>query len=139
MILDALPGGVTDPLTQVFWTMNSNSDTDGVDLMGMGQHAYSTRLFVSSEGDVAERDVPVVLRTETNIRESLERFRTSTTGQPLISWHGLDEFEEEVYQLNGHGREEEEMVVVGKAAADAVAGGAVAGVISGKWSYINVG
>ena len=136
MVLDALPGGVTDPLTQVFWTMNSNSDAEVVDLMGMGQHAW--RLFVSSEGDVAERDVPVVLRTETNIREAEERYQT-TTGQPIITRrHGLDEFEEEVYQLNGRGRKEEE-VVVREAVADADAGGSVAGVIPGKWSYINVG
>jgi len=135
MVLDALPGGVTDPLTQVFWTMGDSNTS--VDLMGMGQHAYSTRLFVSSEGDVAERDVPVVLRTETHMRESLERPRKSTTGQSIITRHGLDDFEEEVNQLNGRGREEEE-VVVGEAAADADAGVAVAGVIPGKWGYVHV-
>mmetsp|Transcript_29125 Transcript_29125/g.84657 ORF Transcript_29125/g.84657 Transcript_29125/m.84657 type:complete len:546 (+) Transcript_29125:2199-3836(+) len=146
MVLDELPGGVTDPLTQVFWTIgvpsqdetpaigsryvNSNSD---VDLMGMGQHAYSTRLFVANEGDVSERDVPVVLRTDKNIHEAVERSRTLARTPPIR--HGLDEFEEEVYQLNGHDREKE---VVVKEAVNADAG-AVAGVIPGKWSYVHVG
>ena len=150
MVLDELPEGVTDPLTQVFWTIGSpsqgndivrttSSSTYGVlesdidvDLMGMGQHAYSTRLFVANEGDVAEVDAPVVLRTETSIHEAVERARTLAR-TPIR--HGLDQFEEEVYQLNGHYEDNELAVNTGATMVD---GGTVAGVIPGKWSYIRV-
>ena len=150
MVLDELPEGVTDPLTQVFWTISSSSqdqdmvisapsihgdvhpDVDAdVDLMGMGQHAYSTRLFVTNEGDVAEVDAPVVLRTETSIHAAVERDRALVR----TTRHGLDQFEEEVYQLNGHDRDSEELRQAGASAVD---GGTVAGVILGKWSYIHV-
>lgn len=107
------------------------SDID-VDLMGMGQHAYSTRLFVANEGDVAEVDAPVVLRTETSIHEAVERARTLAR-TPIR--HGLDQFEEEVYQLNGHYEDNELAVNTGATMVD---GGTVAGVIPGKWSYIRV-
>ena len=150
MVLDELPEGVTDPLTQVFWTIgspspghdivrttisSSYSDLESnidVDIMGMGQHAYSTRLFVANEGDVAEVDAPVVLRTETSIHEAVERARTLAR-TPIR--HGLDQFEEEVYQLNGHDEDNEPAVNTGATMVD---GGTVAGVIPGKWSYIRV-
>ena len=98
----------------------------------MGQHAYSTRLFVANEGDVAEVDAPVVLRTETSIHEAVERARTLAR-TPIR--HGLDQFEEEVYQLNGHDVGDK---AVAQSGAAAVGGGTLAGVIPGKWSYIHV-
>jgi len=137
MVLDELPEGVTEPLTQVFWTIGSHDENNmgassshaehpdvNIDLMGMGQHAYSTRLFVTNEGDVADRDVPVVLRTETNIHQAVERSKA------------LDRIEEGVYQLNGHDGNNE--VVAGRKSL-AVDAGTVAGAIPGKWSYIRVG
>ena len=152
MVLDELPEGVTDPLTQVFWTIGSpsqdhdsivsskspssfsdlESDID-IDLMGMGQHAYSTRLFVTNEGDVAEVDAPMVLRTERSIHEAIERARTLAL-TPIR--HGLDQFEGEVYRLNGHGEDNKPAINAGATMVD---GSNVAGVIPGKWSYIHVG
>ena len=150
MVLDELPEGVTDPLTQVFWTIGSpsqdhdmakytsssygdESSDSNVDLMGMGQHAYSTRLFVANEGDVAEVDAPVVLRTETSIHEAVERSRTLAR-TPIRHW--LDQFEEEVFRLNG--RDTTYEAAVRSTGAAAVDGGTAAGVIPGKWSYIHV-
>mmetsp|Transcript_16954 Transcript_16954/g.36895 ORF Transcript_16954/g.36895 Transcript_16954/m.36895 type:complete len:544 (+) Transcript_16954:214-1845(+) len=165
MVLDELEYGVTQPLTQVFWTLGANTGSDGasngggsigsnsdgafgggeggadIDLMGMGQHAYSTRLFVTNEGSVAERDAPVVLRTEKKIYEAQRALL-------LLKRHEKEEDQdqpqqqqlERVYQLNG--REEEEVTSTTAATMHTASTSETvhsASVIPGKWSYVYVG
>lgn len=106
MALDVLEDGVTDPLTQVFWTVESRKasrkaravaevregtigDEGGAILMGMGSTAYSTRLFVTNDGGMPRRGARVVLRTEKRMNEE-ERRRQTGEGKDPKTKSGVD-------------------------------------------------